>query len=59
MTGAARPGDRHEVRPLSLRLPPELRAWAEREAAAAGKPLRRFLLDVLNERRFVGRGLGA
>jgi hypothetical protein len=47
----ARRGDRHKTPTVSLRLPADLRAWAEREAAAAGIGLRPFLLAQLNNAR--------
>lgn len=40
--------DRHTEKPLSLRLGP-LRAWVEAQAAATGKPVRRVILDAIEQ----------
>lgn len=43
MSGA----DRHSQKTISIRLPAELRARAERLAADTGTPLRRLLIEAI------------
>lgn len=47
--------DRHKVKPLSLRLPEDLRQWVEAEAERTGKPVRRVILDAIETARQASR----
>jgi predicted DNA-binding protein len=43
--------DRHKVKPMSLRLPEDLRQWVEHEAERTGKPVRRVILEAIEAAR--------
>ena len=41
--------DRHKTKPLSLRLPEALLAWVNAQAEETGKPVRRVILDAIEQ----------
>ena len=43
--------DRHKIKPMSLRLPGALSVWLAQRSADSGKPVRRVILEILEEAR--------